>query len=254
VTAHRTRYLVIANAKGGVGKSSVTVGLAAALAQHGRRVLVFDMDPTGSSTFHLAAEPPARGLADVLEGRAPLSDVIVDTEMPRLRLVPASAELEAWDRRPDRLPVALDRMFGQVPADVDVALLDLPPAALVIRAVLATVPAGGVLAVCRSRALDLVGLGHLFRLLDMIREQRGNGLPELVGVVPSATNRTRLSGDVEDELRREHGKSLLPSIRESAAVARAPLARKPLLLSEPDAPVLGDFEALALALIKRGNA
>jgi cellulose biosynthesis protein BcsQ len=134
--------------------------------------------------------------------------------------------LAAWDRRPERFPVDLARVLGQVPAGTQDVILDLPPSeGAIVRGTLAVLP-GGVLAAVQTRALDLVGFTDLTHLLTELAEQ--NPALYLAGVVPMRVNRTALSGEVLAALRQQHGKRVLPGIREATAVARAPLRHVPL--------------------------
>ena len=243
------RFLAVAHLKGGSGATTVAVNLAAGLALKRRTVLLVDCDPIGAATFHLRAEPPPRGLAECLEGRARLPEVLTDTAVPGLRLVGAARELVAWDRKPERFPVDLARVLAEVPAGVDEVVLDLPPSAgAIVRGVLAVLPGGRVLAAVQTRALDLVGFTDLVRLIGELAEQ--NRALHLAGVVPVRVNRTALSAEVLDALRQEHGRRVLPGIRESTAVARAPLRHVPLQLAAPSAPAAEDFAALVRAVLK----
>lgn len=256
-TGARPRFLAVAHLKGGSGATTVAVNLAAGLALKRRSVVLLDLDPIAAATFHLAAEFPARGIAECLEGRARLSEVLTETAVPGLLLAGASQALTAWDRKPERFPVDLARVFAEMPAGVQDVVLDLPPSAgAIVRGALAVLPAGGVLAAVQTRALDLVGFADLVRLVESLREQ--NPALDLVGVVPVRTNRTALSGEVVDALRQGHGRRVLPGIRDSTAAARAPLSHRPLQLTAPRSPVAQDFAALVRAVLAletdRGNA
>lgn len=244
----KPRYLAVAHLKGGSGATTVAVNLAAALATRRHRVLLVDLDPIAASTFHLTSEAPALTLADALEGRAELARAIAQTALERLTLVPASSHLAAWDRKPERFAVDLNRVLAAVPAGIEFVMLDLPPSAgAIVRGTLAVLPGGEVLAPVQTRALDLVGFSDLVRLIDELHEQ--NAALHLAGIVPVRVNRGALSRDVLEALRHEHGPRVLPGIRESAAVARAPLKHLPLALAAPHAPALEDFAALARAVL-----
>lgn len=245
---HGPRFLAVAHLKGGSGATTVAVNLAAGLALKRRAVVLVDLDPIAAATFHLRAEPPPRGLAECLEGRARLPEVLADTAVAGLRLVGAARELAAWDRRPERFPVELARVLAEVPAGVADVVLDLPPSAgAIVRGALAVLPGGRVLATVQTRALDLVGFSDLVRLVAELAEQ--NPALHLAGVVPVRVNHTALSAEVLDALRHEHGRRVLPAIRESTAVARAPLRHVPLQLAAPRAPAAEDFSALARAVL-----
>jgi chromosome partitioning protein len=243
----KPRFLAVAHLKGGSGATTVAVNLAAGLAAR-RRVLLVDLDPIAAATFHLSAEAHGLTIADALDGRTDLARVLAPTALERLALAPASPQLTAWDRKPERFPVELARVLASVPEGFDFVVLDLPPSAgAIVRGVLAVLPGGEVLAPVQTRALDLVGFSDLVRLLDELHEQ--NPALHLAGVVPVRVNRGALSRDVLEALTHQHGRRVLPGIRESTAVARAPVKRMPLALAAPHAPALEDFTALTRAIL-----
>lgn len=244
------QFLAATHLKGGSGATSVAVNVAAGLALRRHPTLLLDLDPVAAATFHLVAEPAERTLADVLEGRAHLTEVMRETAVKGLLLAPGSPRLASWDRKPQQLPVDLHRTLTQVPDGIEIVLLDLPPSAgAIVRGTLAVLPGGAVLAPVQARGLDLVGFSDLLGLLEEIQEQ--NPDLYLAGVVPVRTNRTRLSTEVVEALKAEHGRLVLPSIRDATAVARAPLEHRPIQLSAPRSPAAEDFAALTGALLSK---
>lgn len=251
--AARPRFLAVAHMKGGSGASTLAVNLGAGLALRRKGVVLVDLDPIGAASYHLMAEPPPRVLADYLEGDAQLGDVLAPTAVPGLRIIAASRALLAWDRRPEKLSAALDRLYREIPEGADYVLLDLPPTAgAIVRGALAVLPRGGVIAPVQARALDLVGFSDLVQLIEELREQ--NRALDLVGIVPMRLNRTALSSEVVDALVTTHGRKVLPGIREAAAVARAPLEHRPVQLTAPRSPAAEDFAALTRAVLKQEEA
>ncbi len=128
----KTRTITITNNKGGVGKTTTVVNLAAGLALMGRRVLVIDCDPQANATFALLGpEPPSRTLHDVLiTNTATLSEVIVPTCSPGVDLVPSSITLSAADIILAGVPgreKLLARRLKPIAANYDYVLLDTPP-------------------------------------------------------------------------------------------------------------------------------
>lgn len=254
------KLLAVAHLKGGTGASSVAIGLAAGLALRGSkgrkaqgteepRILLLDLDPVAASTFALVEEPEG-WLAEALEGRARLSRSLSPTAVPGLSVGAADLRLSAWDRKPERFPVALSKLFEAIPESVETVLLDLPPSSgSIVRGTLAVLPGGRVLAPVQTRPLDLVGFADLVELLGELHEQ--NPELRLAGVVPTRTTQTRLSEDVLEALRAEHGAKLLPAIREAVAVARAPLRRRPVQLTNPRSGAAEDFEALTRAVVSK---
>jgi len=243
----KTHFLAVSHLKGGSGASTVAVNLAAGLALEGRRVALIDFDPVGASTFHVTEQVPPLDIAVALEGRAHLPEVLAETAVPGLFIGAASPALVSWDRRPERFPVDLARVFSEVPEEIDAVVLDTPPSyGAIVRGTLAVLPGGVVLAPVQTRALDLVGFADLVQLIDELREQ--NPELRLAGVVPVRVNRTALSAEVLAALEQQYGERLLPGIRDSTVVARAPLAHKPLQLTSPRSKAAEDFAALTEAV------
>ena len=241
-------FLAVGGLKGGCGKTCVAVNLSAGLALRGRAVVLLDCDPLAAATFHLRADPPTSTLAEALDGRAALGRVLADTSVPGLRLAAASQALVAWDRRPERAALELARVLSETPDGTDTVLLDLPPSAgALTRGALAVLPGGRVLAPTQPFPLDLVGLADLLALLEEMRDQ--NAELHLCGVVPVRTNRSALSGEVLEALRREHGERLLPALRDSVRAARAPLRHEPVQVSFPRSSAAADVAALTQAVL-----
>jgi len=243
-------FLAVAHLKGGTGATTVAVNLAAGLALSGRRVVLVDLDPIAAATFHLGRELPSFTVADCLERRVPVAEVLVETALPELSMLPGGRALAAWDRKPERFPVDLSRVLEELRAVSEVVVLDLPPSEnAIVRGALAVLPGGNVLAAVQTRALDLVGFSDLVRLLGEMQEQ--NAALHLEGVVPVRLDRRALSAEVLEALQQQHGARVLPSIRESAAVARAPLRHLPVQLAAPGSPGSEDFGHLTRALLSR---
>jgi len=254
------KLLAVAHLKGGTGASSVAIGLAAGLALRSPkarksqgtedpRILLLDLDPVAAATFALLEEPEG-WLADALEGRTRLDRALSPTAVPGLVVGAADQRLSAWDRKPERFPVALSRLLETIPDTVETVLLDLPPSAgSIVRGTLAVLPGGRVLAPVQTRPLDLVGFADLVELLEELQEQ--NDELRLAGIIPTRVARTKLSEDVLEALRQEHGAKLLPGIREAVAVARSPLKRKPVQLTNPRSGAAEDFDALTRAVLTK---
>ncbi|HSR55714.1 MAG TPA: AAA family ATPase, partial [Alphaproteobacteria bacterium] len=168
-----TRTFIIANQKGGVGKTTTAINLATAMAAIGRRVLVVDLDPQGNASTGLGIPPRGRahGTYDVLIGASKISDAIVGTAVPGLDLVPstvdlAGAELELIDmeRREYRLRDAFEASLP----DYDYILVDCPPS-LNLLTLNALVAAQSVLVPLQCEFFALEGLSLLLRTIERIR-------------------------------------------------------------------------------------
>jgi chromosome partitioning protein len=222
------RLLAVANQKGGVGKTTTTVNLAAALARHGSSVLVVDMDPQGNASTALGLEPGRRtpGTYEVVLGEASLDDVAVRCdEDPNLFCAPAAidlagaeVELAAAGRREFRLASAV----ADLRLPVDYVLVDCPPS-------LGLLTVNGLCAVrevvipiqCEYYALE--GLGQLTTNVGLVARHLNPGLAVSAILLTMYDARTRLAEQVVEEVRTHFGETVLSTaIPRSVRVAEAP--------------------------------
>ncbi|HET7904773.1 MAG TPA: AAA family ATPase, partial [Candidatus Eisenbacteria bacterium] len=201
-----TRTVAIANQKGGVGKTTTAVNLAAALALSGKRVLLVDLDPQGNAGSGLGypSIKVQRGIYEVLTGGVPISDVTIDTEVAGLQLVPSGqrlvgAEVELVDvpRREYRLKEALATVEDQY----DIILIDAPPS-LGFLTLNALTAAKSVLVPVQCEYYALEGLSHLLGAIRLV-QQGLNPTLQIEGVLLTMfDNRLNLSQQVLEETRR----------------------------------------------------
>ncbi len=198
------RTVALLNQKGGVGKTTVTLGLASAAAQRGDRVLVVDLDPQASATWVLGIDPAEAELstADVL-ARTPAADAIIESQWSELiHLVPGSSHLQSCESgTPSRLRTAL----AQVSHHYTAILLDCPPSLGNLTASALTAAHHAVI-VIEPSSLGLRGIGAVADLIDDVWDTHNAEL-ELSGVI---VNRVpAVSGEADrryDELTRIVGK------------------------------------------------
>jgi chromosome partitioning protein len=241
--------LCLANQKGGVGKTTVSVNLAAALAQGGRKVLVVDVDPQSNATTGLGvdyrtAEPSAY---DLISGGARLEQAVVGTVVPNVSLVPGSldlagaeVELVAADKREFRLKSGL----GDIGA-YDLVLLDCPPS-LGLLTINALVAATDLVAPVQCEYYALEGLGQLLATAERIRRHYNEKL-RLSGLLLTMYDaRTRLSGQVSDEIRGHFGdRAFRTVIPRSVRLSEAPSYGEPVLTIDPSSRGSIAFKMLA---------
>ena len=231
----RTVVLAIANQKGGVGKTTTAINVAAALAALERRVLLVDLDPQGNTTGGLGVDKS--GLASTvyrwLLGSAAFGETVRTTELAFLSLLPsnrelvgAEVELVAADRREYRLAERLEPLKGEF----DYVLVDCPPS-LGLLTVNALVAADGVLVPVQCEYLALEGVSELLSTVERVRESLNPRL-QIAGILPTMWDeRTNLSRQVLEEIRRYFGEKVFQSVvPRNVRLAEAPSFGKPIML------------------------
>lgn len=222
--------VTVANQKGGVGKTTTVVNMAAALAELGKSVLVVDLDPQGNATTGLGVSSRSDdpGAYDVLIEDEPVASTVVPVpENPAVRLVPASLDLAGAEielvsmmAREYRLQKALRAYLDS--EDVDIVLIDCPPS-LGLLTLNALVAADELLIPIQCEYYALEGLGQLIRTVDMVKEHLNPGLRISSILLTMTDNRTNLSEQVADEVRGFFGGLVLRTdIPRSVRLSEAP--------------------------------
>ena len=226
-----TRVMTVANQKGGVGKTTTTVNLAAALALHGLRVLVIDLDPQGnaSTALGIAHTVGTPSVYDVLLGGAAIADVATTAEFTEnLLCVPATLDLAGADieltsqvAREYRLQRALGTYLDGNPG-IDYLFIDCPPS-LGLLTLNALVAANEVLIPIQCEYYALEGLAQLLNTVELVRSHLNPRLAVSTVLLTMYDSRTRLADQVADEVR-EHFKELVlaPVIPRNVRVSEAP--------------------------------
>ncbi len=253
------RVITIANQKGGVGKTTTTVNLAACLAMHGLRVLVVDLDPQGNASTALAIDHYA-GLPSVynvlVEGR-PLSTIIrpvdgfarLDCAPATIDLAGAEIELVPMVARESRLARALGEYDS---AAADYILIDCPPS-LGLLTVNALVGAAEVLIPIQCEYYALEGLEQLLRTVDLVRSHLNTRLAVSSILLTMYDGRTRLAGQVADEVREHFGPTVLGSvIPRNVRVSEAPSYGQSVMTYDPGSAGAMAYLEAARELAQRG--
>jgi chromosome partitioning protein len=236
----RCRVMTIANQKGGVGKTTTAVNLAASLAQHGSRVLVVDLDPQGNASTALDV-PHHSGVPsvyDVLIDDRPLAEVVQPAGgMPGLYCAPATIDLAGAEielvpvvARELRLARAL-RAFDM--SDLDYVLVDCPPS-LGLLTLNALVAAEEVLLPIQCEYYALEGVQQLLNTAELVRVNFNPGLHVSTVLLTMYDGRTRLASDVAEDVRAHFGTSVLSTIiPRSVRVSEAPSRGQSVIAYDP---------------------
>jgi chromosome partitioning protein len=256
--AKPSKVIAVVNQKGGVGKTTTAINLAAALALEGLSTLLIDCDPQANTTGGLgfARDDARQSIYDLLMGHAPIDKIILPTDVENLSLVPgsknligANLELVAQDRREYRLRDAL----APIRANYPFILLDCPPA-LDLLTLNSLVAADGLLVPMQAEYFALEGISELMSTLDRVAQSFNSGLA-LEGVLLTMyDDRTNLALQVTENLKAFFNDKLLTTnIPRNIRLAEAPSHGKPVALYDPKSRGAEAYRELAIELLTRNN-
>jgi chromosome partitioning protein len=252
------RILAIANQKGGVGKTTTAINLAASIANAGRRVLVVDLDPQANATSGLGFPKGTlgEGIYEAISGARAIRELIQLTEVPNLWVVPstrdlsgAEVELVNVERRERRLVEAL----APIEEQFEYVIIDCPPS-LGLLTLNALVAAYAVVIPMQCEYYALEGLSLLVETIDQVRASLNPRL-EIEGILLTMVDqRMNLTQQVADEVRSHfEGKVYQTIIPRNVRLSEAPSHGKPILLYDHRSTGCLSYQALAEELLHRAR-
>ncbi|MDA7423405.1 ParA family protein [Thalassococcus lentus] len=255
------KIIAVANQKGGVGKTTTTINLGAALSESGSKVLIVDLDPQGNASTGLGIEPEDREFTtyELLLEDVDLQEVIVPTMMDGLSLIPATVDLSSADMElisNEKRSFLLHDALRQPQIDgfqFDYILIDCPPS-LNLLTVNAMVAADSVLVPLQSEFFALEGLSQLMLTVREIR-QTANPKLRIEGVVLTMyDNRNNLSQQVEADARDNLGELVFSTIiPRNVRVSEAPSYALPVLSYDSTSKGALAYRALAKELVEKNG-
>jgi len=252
--ATRSRVLAVVNQKGGVGKTTTAVNLAASIAASERSTLLIDLDPQANATSAFDVSSAEEQVYDALIGDCVMKDLAQPTELPHLRVVPSGrdlygAEIElvsALNRERQ-----LERAIADIRDDYDYILIDCPPS-LGLLTLNALSAADAVIIPMQCEYYALEGLAGLMETVELVRREINPKLALDGIVLTMVDDRNNLSRQVSEEVRRHFGESVLNTvIPRNVRLSEAPSHGKPILLYDAQSKGARSYLSLAAELIGR---
>lgn len=255
------KIIAVANQKGGVGKTTTAINLAAALAEQGRRVLLIDLDPQGNASTGLGIDPEDRDVTtyDILVGEESLFDAVRETSLKGLMIIPATTDLSSADIElisNEKRSFLLHDALRQPAMDafaLDYVLIDCPPS-LNLLTINALVASNSVVVPLQSEFFALEGLSQLMLTVREVRASANSGL-RIEGVLLTMYDaRNNLSQQVEDDARENLQDLVFKTvIPRNVRLSEAPSFAQTIFEYDPSSRGGQAYRNLAIELIEREN-
>ena len=242
------RVIAITNQKGGSGKTTTAVNLAAALGEQGRRVLLIDLDSQASASTWYGIRNHGKGLYEVFTDSRTMSDLVQQSKVAHVEIIPSSSWLNGVDKAlagEVGTETILRQELPKLPERWDYILFDCSPALNIIT-VNALAAAGEVLVPVESHVMALGGLAQLLRTVQTIKTRLNTNL-EIAGILACrVVARTRHSQEIVEQLRVRFGSQMYQTvIHESVRLAECPSFEIPITEYDPKGKGAQDYRLLA---------
>ena len=253
------KVIAIANQKGGVGKTTTAINLAASLAVLEKKVLIIDADPQANTTSGLNFSPDndeKRTLYEVMIGKIDVRDALIQTELTDLQMIPShinlvGAEIEMIDE--DNRESFLKRRLAPIRDDYDYIIIDCSPS-LGLITINALTAADSVMIPVQPEFFALEGLGKLLQTIRLVQHEINPGLTIEGFVVTMFDGRTKIHAQVVNELR-EHFKDMVfkTIIQRSIRLSEAPSHGKPIILYDVVSNGTSNYMNLAREVLEKNE-
>lgn len=249
------RTIAITNQKGGSGKTTTAVNLAAGLGERRKKVLVVDLDPQSSATKWFGFRDDGGGLLHALTEDSPIENLIQETEIPGVSLIPSGPLLIRAEKSLAGEPGAeliFKEALASIPAKrYDLVLLDCPPS-FGLLGISALVAAKEVLVPVEASSMAIEALGELTHTIKTIKKRLNRNLDLSSILACRVDSRTNLSKEIVQTLRTHFGKKVFKTVvRETVRLREAPSHHKPITTYAPRSNAAEDYRSVAAELLRR---
>ncbi len=249
--------IAILNQKGGCGKTTTAVNLAAALALYGKQVLVIDMDPQGNATtgFGVEKNEVTRTVYSVLTGESALEDTVIDTEIPGLDVIPSNIALSGAEIELSKevgYHTILELAMEGITEEYDYIFIDVPPS-LGILTINCLVAADSVIIPIQAEFYALEGMADLLEAIQLVETRLKSPSPIKGILLTLYDSRTRLARDVYSNIKEYFGANehiFTTTIPRNITLAEAPSHGKPCIIYDEESSGSQAYINLAMEILK----